>query len=237
MNEHILNNWPVSLPSCGPQAKESELCWNSFFALGSNRSLDSTCNLCRTEPLEHLQIEGLGLWQEQWDWMLYIQLLKAWGTEVVTTCSTNNVWHLQELGADTDVDYTKEDFATVIPWDFDIGFDTVGYTNNYEVCPLRLLKRFHNDKYLSIRSPLLREINRWAVLLDSLITQLMTGIQVITQRLLHYQGFYRQLNSACFEEVRRLIEAGKITPQLSVAGTFSLEKISEMYKIVWQGLT
>ena len=115
---------------------------------------------------------------------------------------------------------------------FDIVLDTVGYTNNYEVCFLCLLKRFHNAKYLSIRSPLLREINRWAVLLDSLITRLITGIQVITQQLLHYQGFYRQLNNTCFEEVRRLIEARKISPQLSAAGTFSLEKISEMHKIV-----
>ena len=79
------------------------------------------------------------------------------------------------------MDYTKEDFATVLPQDFDIVLDTVGYTNIYEVCSLHLLKRFHNAKYLSIRPPLLTEINRWAVLLDSLITQLMIGIQVIAQ--------------------------------------------------------
>ena len=167
-----------------------------------------------------------------------IQLLKAWGAEVVTTCSTNNVRRLQELGADAVVDYTKEDFATVLPQDFDIVFDTVGYTQNYEVRSLRLLKRFRNAKYLSIRSPLLKEINRWGVLLGSLITQLITGIQVITQRLLHYRGFHyviAQPNGECLEKVSQLVEAGKITPQLSAAGTFPLEKISEAYEVVRQG--
>lgn len=166
-----------------------------------------------------------------------IQLLKAWGAEVVTTCSTNNVQRVQELGADTVIDYTKEDFGA-LPQDFDLVFDTVGFTQNYEVRSLRLLKRFHNAKYLSIRSPLLRQINRWGVLLGRLITQLITGIQVITQRLLHQRGFYyviAQPSGGCLENVRELVEAGKITPQLSAAGPFSLEKISEAYELVGQG--
>lgn len=166
-----------------------------------------------------------------------IQLLKAWGAEVVTTCSTDNVQRVKNLGADTVIDYTKEDFTTLAQ-DFDIVFDTVGYTQNYEVYSLRLLKRFKHAKYLSIRSPLLRQINRWGVVLGNLITQVITGIQVITQRLLHGRGFYyvvAQPNGECLEEVGKLVEVGKIIPQLSPAGTFPLEKISEAYELVRQG--
>lgn len=166
-----------------------------------------------------------------------IQLLKAWGAEVVTTCSTNHVKRLQKLGTDVVVDYTKEDFTT-LGQDFDIVFDTVGYTQNYEVRSLPLLKRFCNAKYLSIRSPLLRQINRWGVLIGNLTTQVITGVQVIMQRLLHGRGFYyvvAQPNGECLNEIRELVEAGKIMPQLSPAGPFPLEKISEAYELVRQG--
>jgi len=164
-----------------------------------------------------------------------IQLLKAWGAEVVTTCSTENVPHVQKLGADTVIDYTKEDFAT-LKQDFDLVFDTVGF--NYEVPSLRLLKRFHNAKYLSIRSPLLRLVNRWGVLIGSLVTQVITGLQAITQRLLHGRGFYyviAQPNGECLDEVREMVEMGLINPQLSPVGTFPLEKISDAYEFVRQG--
>ena len=166
-----------------------------------------------------------------------IQLLKAWGANVVTTCSTNNVQRMQKLGANTVIDYTKQDF-TSLGRDFDLVFDTVGFTQNYENRSLNLLKRFSDAKYLSIRSPLLRMINRWGVVLGNLITQMLTGVQVITQRLLHGRGFYyvvAQPNGECLDEVRELVEEGKITPQLSPAGIYPLEKITEAYERVKQG--
>ena len=187
------------------------------------------CNTCNKKVLVHGGSGGVGSFA--------IQLLKAWGAEVVTTCSTNNVSQVQKLGADTVIDYTKEDFTTIAQ-DFDLVFDTVGYTQNYEVRSLRLLKRFHNAKYLSTRSPLLRMMNSWGVVLGNLITQMLTGLQVITQRLLHGRGFYYVVakpNGECLDEVRELVEAGKITPQLSPAGPFPLEKITEAYELVRQG--
>lgn len=166
-----------------------------------------------------------------------IQLLKAWGAEVVTTCSTDNVSRVQKLGADIVIDYNKEDFTT-LEKDFDLVFDTVGYMQNYDRRSLPLLKKFHNAKYLSIRSPLLRLVNRYGVLLGSLMTQVITGIQVITQRLLHGRGFYYSIakpNSECLDEVKELVEAGKIIPQLSPAGPYPFEKITEAYERVRQG--
>ena len=186
-------------------------------------------NTCNKKVLVHGGSGGVGSFA--------IQLLKAWGAEVVTTCSTNNLSKVQKLGADIVIDYTKEDFAAVTQ-DFDLVFDTVGYTQNYEVRSLHLLKRFDNAKYLSIRSPLLRMVNSWGVLMGNLITQLLTGIQVITQRLFHGRGFYYVIakpNGECLGEVRELVEEGKITPQLSPAGTFPLEKITDAYELVRKG--
>ena len=197
-------------------------------ALVSHAGLDYR-NACNKKVLVHGGSGGVGSFA--------IQLLKAWGAEVVTTCSTNNVSRMQKLGADKVIDYTKEDFSAVTP-DFDLVFDTVGYTQNYEVRSLRLLKRFRNAKYLSIRSPLLRMVNSWGVLMGNLITQLLTGVQVFTQRLFHGRGFYYVVakpSGECLDEVRELVEDGKITPQLSPAGTFPLEKITEAYELVRQG--
>ncbi|RAL24098.1 NADP-dependent oxidoreductase [Thermoflavimicrobium daqui] len=54
-----------------------------------------------------------------------IQLAKAQGCWVATTCSTKNVEFVQSLGADKVIDYKKEDF-TVSLKDIDVVFDTLG---------------------------------------------------------------------------------------------------------------
>ena len=187
------------------------------------------CNTANKKVLVHGGSGGVGSFA--------IQLLKAWNAEVVTTCSTNHVARVKELGADIVVDYTKEDF-TKLAQDFDLVFDTVGYTQNYEVRSLQLLKRFHNAIYVSIRSPLMKMVNRWGVILGSLITQLITSTQAATQRLLHGRGFYYAIakpNGKCLDEVRKLVDAGKINPQLAPGGTFPLEKIAEAYELVREG--
>ena len=43
-----------------------------------------------------------------------IQLVKAWGGHVTTTCSSRGIELVKRLGADEVVDYTKEDFEMVL---------------------------------------------------------------------------------------------------------------------------
>lgn len=54
-----------------------------------------------------------------------VQLAKALGAWVATTCSTTNVEFVKSLGADQVIDYKKEDFAEILS-DLDIVFDTMG---------------------------------------------------------------------------------------------------------------
>jgi len=166
-----------------------------------------------------------------------IQVLKAWGAKVTTTCSPGKIELVKNLNAaDIIIDYTSQDFSQLR--DYDVVLDTVGYTQNYEKRSLNVLKRFSNAKYLSIRSPYLRFVNRWGVLVGSLMTQAITFIQVFVQRLLHGRGFFyviAQPSGRCLDEVRELVDAGHIKPVLSKAGPFSLENISEAYELVRDG--
>ncbi|XP_065886237.1 4-methyl-5-nitrocatechol 5-monooxygenase-like [Dysidea avara] len=166
-----------------------------------------------------------------------IQLLKAWGAKVTTTCSSGKVELVKNLNAaDIIIDYTNQDFSQLRG--YDVVLDTVGYTQNYEARSLNVLKRFGNAKYLSIRSPYLRFVNYWGVLVGSLMTQAITFIQVLVQRLLHGRGFFyivAQPSGRCLDEVRKLVDAGRIKPVLSKTDPFPLEKISEAYELVRDG--
>jgi NADPH:quinone reductase-like Zn-dependent oxidoreductase len=59
-----------------------------------------------------------------------IQLAKQAGAQVITTASGKNHPYVSELGADTIIDYTEQNFATAVrdlyPHGVDVVFDTVG---------------------------------------------------------------------------------------------------------------
>lgn len=67
-----------------------------------------------------------------------IQIAKAKGAHVMTTCSTRNVDLVKGLGADQVVDYTKEDFEAVIQ-DVDVALEALG--GDFRQRTLNVLKR------------------------------------------------------------------------------------------------
>lgn len=76
-----------------------------------------------------------------------VQVAKAFGATVSAVCSTANMQMVNRLGADTTIDYTKEDF-TKTATRFDIILDAVGKTSR-AACK-HLLKP--GAKYVSVKS-------------------------------------------------------------------------------------
>ena len=76
-----------------------------------------------------------------------VQLAKYFGAEVIGVCSGANVELVKSLGADTVLDYTKEDF-TQSGQTYDVIFDAVGKISSSR--SKRALKQ--NGRYLSVQS-------------------------------------------------------------------------------------
>ena len=74
-----------------------------------------------------------------------VQIAKSFGAEITAVCSTTNVSMVKQLGADTVIDYKKDDF-TKTETRFDIIFDAVGKTSK-SVCR-HLLKP--GGRYVSV---------------------------------------------------------------------------------------
>jgi len=74
-----------------------------------------------------------------------VQIAKAYGAAVTGVCSTANTEMVQSLGAETVIDYTREDFSSTATR-FDIIFDAVGKTSR-SVCK-KLLN--HSGKFVSV---------------------------------------------------------------------------------------
>jgi NADPH:quinone reductase-like Zn-dependent oxidoreductase len=83
-----------------------------------------------------------------------VQLGKYFGANVTAVCSTTNINLIKSLGADTVIDYTREDF-TKQETRFDIIFDAVGKTSK-SACK-NILKP--NGKYVSVSGSASKNLN------------------------------------------------------------------------------
>jgi NADPH:quinone reductase-like Zn-dependent oxidoreductase len=144
-----------------------------------------------------------------------VQLVKFFGAEVTAVCNTQNVEVVRSLGADTVIDYMKQDF-TKTENKFDLVFDAVGKSSFGKCRPLL------NDKGIYISTELGR--NSENVFL-ALITPLTGGKRVLFP-----------IPTVSKEDViflKNLVEAGRYKPLID--RKYPLEQIVEAYRYVETG--
>ena len=159
-----------------------------------------------------------------------IQMLKSWGAEVATTCSTQNKELARSLGADTVVDYTQEDFSTVLKG-YDVVLDTVGLRKGYEGRSVKVLKRFGDAKYISIVSPRLYFAEKFGPFFGELAYSLFYRVRVALSRMLMGVGFFYVMvepSGRVLEEVGGMVEKGEVRPLIDVV--YPMEEMVSAHK-------
>jgi len=142
-----------------------------------------------------------------------VQLAKHFGAEVTAVCSTRNVELVKSLGADTVIDYTREDF-TKNGKTYDIIFDTVGKT------PLPDTLKFLKDG-----GSYLQAVSGPAVLIQMLIASKRTGKTLI--------GGTANPTKDDLDYLNKLVETGKLKPVIDRC--YPLEQIIEAHRYVDTG--
>ena len=164
-----------------------------------------------------------------------VQLMKAWGAEVATTCSTNNATLAHHLGADKVIDYTAGDFTTVLK-NYDVVFDMIGRT--YESKSLSVLKWFGGATYVSVITPKILLISKFGNFFGNLLFSWLYRLKILVNRLFYGRAFYyaiAQPNGEALEVVSRMIDRGAIRPQIDAV--YTMEEIVDAHKHVEGGHT
>jgi NADPH:quinone reductase-like Zn-dependent oxidoreductase len=142
-----------------------------------------------------------------------VQLAKYFGAEVTGICSSTNVELVKSLGADTVIDYTKEDF-TGNGETYDVIFDTVG-KSPYSGC-IRSLKK--EGIYLhAVATPALQVRMRW--------TSMTSGKKLI--------GGTTTAKTEDLVFLKELATAGKIKPVID--RRYPFDQIVEAHRYVDKG--
>ncbi|ESO92256.1 hypothetical protein LOTGIDRAFT_162911 [Lottia gigantea] len=92
-----------------------------------------------------------------------IQLIKAWGGDVTTTCSSESVEIVRDLGADVVIDYKTQDVQYELRQQdrFDLILDPLVSKKRVEY--INYLKQWRNSKLVTIAPPFLRNIDTYGV--------------------------------------------------------------------------
>ncbi len=144
-----------------------------------------------------------------------VQLVKHFGATVTAVCDTKHIALVKSLGADTVIDYTKEDF-TQLNQSFDVIFDAVGKSSFGKCKPLLKKAGIYMSTELGYMSqnPFL-----------ALITPLLGGKKVLFP-----------IPTISKEDVvflKELVEAGSYKPVIDCR--YTLEQIVDAYRYVETG--
>lgn len=144
-----------------------------------------------------------------------VQLLKYFGAKVTAVCNTENVALIKSLGADTVIDYTKQDF-TKTAQTFDFVFDAVGKSSFGKCKPILNKKGIYISTELGKNS-------------ENIFLALLTPIFGNKKVLFPIPTISKE--DVIF--LKELVETGKYKPVID--RQYKLEQIVEAYKYVETG--
>ena len=147
-----------------------------------------------------------------------IQLAKASGLKVTTTCSARNADFVKSLGADAVIDYTTQRFEDIIEKPVHAVIDTIG--GDYEDRSLRLLNRSGVYVNLLAGKPSIPK-----VLKNKIKGMLRLGPW--------YSIIIASSNGENLAEIGKLIEEGKVKP--IVQATYPLEDVKTALEVQKEG--
>ena len=164
-----------------------------------------------------------------------VQLLKAWGATVTTTCPVENTALAHYLGADKVVDDKTGDFSTILSG-YNVVLDTVG--GKTEPPSLSTLKRYSGAVYVSVASPREKLIDSLGGFLGELAFTSLYRCKVIFHRTFGGRGFYYTGTEPCVEaldEARVMVEQGAVRPLIDAV--YPLDEVIAAHKHVEAGQT
>jgi NADPH:quinone reductase-like Zn-dependent oxidoreductase len=151
-----------------------------------------------------------------------VQIAKAFGAKVTGVCSTRNVEMVRSIGADTVIDYTRQDF-TSNGQHYEVIFDLVA---NHSFSEHR---RALTPKGIYIGVGVLALHGSMIGILTSRITELVLS-PFVSQK---FMSFIAKLNQKDLTAIGALIEEGKVTPVID--RRYSLSEADEAVRYLEEG--
>lgn len=143
-----------------------------------------------------------------------IQYAKAKGAYVYTTTSTGNVEWVKKLGADRVIDYKTEDYKNMAK-DVDIVFDTLG--QNYSLESFEVVKK--GGIVVSVVGPLDETSAKMFGMADYKLPEELA--KASSEKNAEYKFIFMHPNGAHLNEIKSLVEDGKIKPIIDKVYPFS----------------
>ena len=151
-----------------------------------------------------------------------IQLMKAWGAYVATTCRSRHVEYLRQLRPDLIIDYTQNSIPKAVS-EIDVALDS---SFDAQEAVLSTLKTHAGASYITIVSPKMRFIDEFGLEEGVRRADERLAENVRAQNLLgrHYYWGFMKPDGAALEKVTHRVESGQIRPLIDKV--FPLEQIA-----------
>lgn len=151
-----------------------------------------------------------------------VQIAKTFGAEVTGVCSTRNVQMVQSIGADTVIDYTREDF-TSNGQHYDVIFDLVANHSFAEHWRVLTPKGVYiRAGMIGLGGSLIRLVSHW-------IPELVMS-PFVSQK---FTSFMAKLNQKDLESIGALIAERKVTPVID--RRYSLSEVPDAVRYLERG--